>query len=319
MSTLSDRHAIVGEIGSTHLRFALADVDELTMDHYVSFRTSDFDSIELALNAYLISLPCRPGRMSLAVAGDVAEGQAHLAHLPWIFTDKRLQDAFGVPVVNLMSDIRAVSLAVPLLAEHELLRVAATVSPQPGPKAVVLIERDIETAIIVPNGRDWKVTCGRAADITFGVEDADELLVLNTIRSHPGRITVGKILTSTGLAALHDALRLRAGLNPSGWNISEITTAASLDERDPFAKEAVERFAAWLGRFAGDLAAAYGASGGVYLVGSLPNDLRDFLTDGPFRASFARAGGPSGFASTVPVYIVKAFNVGLRGATLALS
>ncbi|WP_454854565.1 glucokinase [Rhizobium binxianense] len=319
MLTLSDRHAIVGEIGSIHLRFAVADIDELTMDHYVNFRTGDFDSIELALNAYLTSLPARPARMSLAVAGDVAEGHARLFHLPWSFTGKRLQDAFSIPVVNLMRDIEAVSRCVPLLAQHELLRVGGTVPSRAGPKAIALVERDIEAAIALPTDRGWTTACGRVGDMSFGAADDDELLVIGTMRSERGGTALGSILTSTGLAALHDALRLRAGLEASGWNASEIVAAASLDEPDSYAKEAIRRFAIWLGRFAGDLVAAYGAAGGVYMVGSVPNDMRDFLTDGTFAASFTAAGGPSGLASTVPVYIVTASNVGLRGAALALS
>lgn len=319
MSTLSDRHAIVGEIGPTHLRFAVTDVDELTMDHYVNFRTGDFDSIELAIDAYLASLPARPVRMSLAVAGDVSKGQARLFHTPWSFTIKQLQDAFSIPEVNLMRDIEAVATCVPLLAPHDLLQVLGTGSLQLGPKAIALVERDIEVAIAVPTALGWAAACGRAAEMSFGAEDEEELLIVNIMRRGPGRISLGKVLTSTGLAALHEALRFHAGMNASGWSASEIVEAAVLDEPDPYASEALRRFATWLGRFAGDIAAAYGAAGGVYLVGSVPNDLRDLLAEAAFATSFMAAGGASGFASTVPVYIVKSSDVGLRGAALALS
>ncbi len=318
MSTLSNRHAVVGEIGPTHLRFAVADIDELTMDHYVNFRTGDFDSIELAIDAYLRALPDRPTRLSLAVAGEVADGKARLNHLPWSFTSKQLQDAFSIPV-TLMRDIEAVSRCVPLLAWHDLLQVGGAVSPRAEPKAVILVERDIEAAIAVPTSEGWTVACGRADQISFGAENEDELLLVNAMRSGQGRIVLGTMLTSIGLGALHDALRQRAGLNASDWGISEIVQAAALAEPDPYAGEALRRFANWLARFASDLAAAYGAGGGVYLVGRVPNDLRDILTDGPFATSLTAAGGPLGFASTVPAYIVMASNVGLRGAALALS
>ncbi|WP_064713613.1 glucokinase [Rhizobium bangladeshense] len=319
MPTLSDRHAIVGEIGPTHLRFAVADIDELAMDHYVNFRTADFDSIELAVNAYLTSLQDRPARMSLAVAGDIAGGHARLFHRPWSFTAKQLQDAFSIPTVSLMRDIEAVSRSVPLLTQHDLLQIGGAISPPVGPKAILLVERDVEVAAAVPVGPGWSVLLGRAGDISFGAEDGDELLALDSMRRGPGRIALRNVLTSTGLSGLYDALRQHAGLTASAWGVSEIIEAASLEEPDPHARETLQRFAAWLGRFAADLAAAYGAEGGLYLAGSMPNDLRDVLTEGTFAASFMAAGGPTGFASTVPVHVVTASNVALRGAALALS
>lgn len=318
MPILSDRHAVVGEISPTNLRFAVADIDELTMDHYVNFRTGDFASIELAVNAFLTSLPHRPARMSLAVAGDVAEGRAQLFHSPWSFTATQLQDTFSIPIVNLMRDIEAVSRAVPVLGQHDLLQVGEA-SPRIGPKAVMLVERDIETAITIPADHGLMIACGRAGDISFGAEDEDELLVINSMRRGPGRMTLRNLLTSTGLAALHDALRQHAGLNASGWQASQIVEAALLEEPDPHARQALYRFVSWLGRLGGDLTAVYGAAGGLYLVGNLPNALRDFLTDGTFSASFTASGGPSGFTSVVPVHIVTASNVALRGAALALS
>lgn len=317
MATRLDRHAIVGEIGSTHLRFAVADVDELTMDHYVNFRTADFHSVEQALNAYLKSLSHRPARASLAVAGHVTEDRAHVCRLSWTFTREQLQEALSIPVVNLISDINAVSLSIPLLAQHELVQIGGIAPPHLGPKAVVLVEKDIEAAITIPVGQEWKVICGRAGDISFGAEDEDELRLMESMRPGSGRMTLRGILTSTGLATLHNALRARAGLERSGWNASEIMAAASL-EQDPLAIEALKRFAVWLGRFAGDLATACGAVNGVYLVGCLPNDILDFLTNGPFRGSFVAAGGQSGLASNIPLYIVTASNAGLRGAALAL-
>ncbi|MBX5135339.1 hypothetical protein HJB80_22195 [Rhizobium lentis] len=319
MPMLSDRHAIVGEIGPTHLRFAVADIDELAMDHYVNFRTADFDSIELAVDAYLTSLQDRPAKMSLAVAGDIAGGHARLFHRPWSFSAKQLQNAFSIPTVSLMRDIEAVSRSVPLLTQHDLLQIGAAISPRVGPKAILLVERDVEVAAAVPVGPGWGTLLGRAGDISFGAEDGDELLVLDIMRRGPARITLRNVLTSTGLASLHDALRQHAGLGASTWGVSEIIEAASAEEPDPYASETLRRFTTWLGRFAGDLAAAYGAEGGLYLAGSLPNDLRNVLTEGTFTASFTAAGGPSGVASTVPVHIVTASNVALRGAALALS
>ena len=65
------RTAIAGEVGPTHVRFALIDMDELRLDHFVNFRCGDFTSIEQALASYLRSLPAHP---AWAAAGTLHAG-----------------------------------------------------------------------------------------------------------------------------------------------------------------------------------------------------------------------------------------------------
>lgn len=318
MPMLSDRHAVVGEIGPGHLRFAVADIDELVIDHYVNFKTSDFDSIEVALDAYFKSLPGQPGKISLAVAGDVSDNQARISHLPWTFSARELQNAFAVPSVRLMRDIDAVSSCVPTLPPHELVKLTSP-SPQSGPKGVVLLDRDLEAAMVAPHQHGWTVLHGRVGEMSFGADSNEELLLVQAMRHGIGRIALKRVLTSTGLTALYDALRLRSGLDAPSWSAFDIARAALSAEPDPIAHDALRHFANWLARFAGDLAAAYGAEGGIYLSGSLAIELREILRSEAFVESFSAAGGPDGFTSNVPVYLVTATNLALRGAALAIS
>jgi glucokinase len=48
---------------------------------------------------------------------------------------------------------------------------------------------------------------------------------------------------------------------------AEVVSRAHPD--DPVAREALDRFAVWLGRFAGDAAPFFGARGGVYIGGGI--------------------------------------------------
>ena len=71
MSSYS-RLALVGDVGGSHARFAISDVDELTISHYASFRRDLFASLEEAIGAYLKSVPQRPTMAGIAVASPLA-------------------------------------------------------------------------------------------------------------------------------------------------------------------------------------------------------------------------------------------------------
>ena len=63
-------------------------------------------------------------------------------------------------------------------------------------------------------------------------------------------------------------------------------TAAGLARTDALATEALDLFATYLGRFAGDLALVFMPKGGVYLAGGIPAKMAPALQSGAFREAF---------------------------------
>lgn len=91
------------------------------------------------------------------------------------------------------------------------------------------------------------------------------------------------------------------------------------NQRGCLAEEALALFVEWLGRFAGDMALAFGARGGVYLGGGIAPKIIPALEMDGFRKAFEAKGRLSSFLKTVPVHVIKATDAGLRGAAIALS
>ena len=81
----------------------------------------------------------------------------------------------------------------------------------------------------------------------------------------------------------------------------------------------VERFATWLGRFAGDAALFFGARGGVYLGGGIAPRMVDVLSAGPFRRAFEAKGRMAAYLAPIPAYVILAGDAALRGAAAALT
>jgi glucokinase len=127
-------------------------------------------------------------------------------------------------------------------------------------------------------------------------------------------VAVGDVLSSGGLVELERALSHR-GLEDRLTAAGVVKAAGQLDH--PGAREALKRFAGWLGGFAGDMALLYGAAGGVYIAGGMAPAMLDALSDGTFRTAFGAKGAASEVLAGIPVNVITAPDACLRGAALA--
>jgi glucokinase len=94
----------------------------------------------------------------------------------------------------------------------------------------------------------------------------------------------------------------------------------ALGGSDPNAREALERFAVWLGRFAGDAALFFGARGGVYIGGGIAPKMVDALSAGAFRRAFEAKGRMASYLGPIPVYVILiGTRAALKGAAAALA
>ena len=314
MSMSSARRAIVGEIGSHHLRFAVADVDELTMDHLVNFKTEDFTSVQQALFSYLKSLGAPPKVVSLAIAGSVEGDRAHVFNSRLTLSKKELQSALSLDRVEVATDAEAIAKVTELLSAHDLHQIAGAIQTGGGPRAVAIIGEGVRTAIAVSGGQKDIILSTRAGDMSFGAVDEDDRWFVEQMQEDSGGRTAGSLLSVDGLMALYNAASRQAGTSRSCSTVQEILTAAS-KHGDPLAIIALERYALWLARFSSDVTLATGARGGVYLAGDLPAKLVRFLDGGAFKATFEAARAMSG----VPVYVVTSLSASLRGAAMAIA
>ncbi len=106
-------------------------------------------------------------------------------------------------------------------------------------------------------------------------------------------------------------MQARAG----GGGVDVLARAAS---GDVVAGEALRVFITWLGRFAGNIALAFGARGGVYLGGGIAPRIIAALSAGPFREAFEQKGRMRAYLAPIPVYVIVAEFAALKGAAAAL-
>ncbi len=319
--TAHPRQALVGDIGGTNARFAIADVDELTVKHFASFRCDMFSSLRETIEGYLASVPHRPTMAGFAIAGPVTPEGVHLTNRNWTVTHEELRTATGVEKLHVVNDFEALALSLPYLTAHDLEKVCGG-EPQPDAAKIALGPgTGLGMAGLVPaKGGGWESVGGEGGHVSFSAESADEAAIAEHMRgSAEGHLSTEQMVSGPALPRLYAIVsELRGaggGKTPSAHDIVE----HALAQDDPIAEAVLDYFVKWLGRYAGDMALAFGARGGVYLGGGISPRIVDLLMKGSFQSAFTAKGRLSEYLEPIPVYVVKANDAGLRGVAVALS
>jgi len=312
------RQALVADIGGTNARFGIADIDQLTIAHFAIHRVDRFPSLEIAVKAYLDTIPDRPRIAAFAIAGPIAADIIRLTNAAWSFTRDGLLAATGADELFLVNDFEALALALPHLMPRDLHQIGGEASVERAAKAVIGPGTGLGVGGLVWSASGWTGVPSEGGHVTFAVENAEELAIVDRIRSGRERVSAERMICGPGLASLYRVLTEMKGGSTTGLSSVEVVGRA-LAETDPLAGAALRYFVTWLGRFAGDAALFYGARGGVYLGGGIPPKILDALTTGTFRAAFEAKGRMSGYLAPIPVYVIDAADAGLTGAAVALA
>lgn len=307
------RQALVADIGHTNMRFALADIDELTIRDFAVMSTPMFTGIAEALEAYLRTVPDRPSLVAMTVAGPVAEGTARLSRSAWSFGVDDIRRVIDAKVC-LVNDVEGLAMLLPHLVEHDVHALGGLRGDARGPALVLGVGTTVSLAGVVPTAGEPVIIGGQCDAIAFACQSEEELALVRTMPHQFSYVATGDVLSAAGLVALQHALNNGSGAPAS--NAAEVMHAASADHQAT-AQRALDQFASWLGGFAGDMTLAYGAAGGVYLAGGIPRAMLDQLRSGPFRAAFEAKGAATEMLAGVPVRVITAPDACLRAAALA--
>jgi glucokinase len=315
---LHSRHALVADIGGTFMSFAIADIDELTVDHFALLSSADFDSPMDAVERYLKSLSQRPDKASFAVAGKVEDDSATMTFRPWTITAEAIKAVTGAKTVTLVNDVEALALSLPHLTGDELIPITGQLIHEAAPKAVVSAGTGLGIAGLMKAHGIWFPFCGEGGQVAFPATRAGEFDLRKALRQD-AHLTAESVFSGAGLVALYVALARQEGTVAPRRTAPQIT-AAGLSGDDPIAAEAVRLMGTWFARFAGDVALLYGAQGGMYLAGGLSANIIPAMDRGAFLEAFADKGKHRSYLEAIPVNVIKTgADAGLRGAAVALA
>ena len=161
------------------------------------------------------------------------------------------------------------------------------------------------------------VISGEGGHSTLAAADDRQAAVLALLRGLFEHVSAERVLSGPGIVNLYRALCELDGHAPKPLQAAELTLEAA-QGLDTTCVQTMQMFVAFLGSFAGSMALAYGARGGVYIGGGIAPRLGVLLDPSVFRTHFEAKGRLRAYQQGIPSWLVTEAFPGLIGAAHAL-
>ena len=316
---LATQPFLAADVGGTHARVALVQVSrgsdfEIEVLAYAKFACNEFASLTELLKTFLTRDAHTTVRHCvLACAGQVIGDELLHDNLAWPIRLTQLRSALQFDDVAALNDFEAFGYALdgPLVRAGRLL--CGPDVRKPGPTLVIGPGTGLGAAVRLPGPAGASVLTTEAGQMDFAPHTVREREILASLAPRGGYVAYEHVTSGPGLLTLYTTLCALQGIAPR-LATPEAVTAAALAATDAQAAEAVEIFCATLGSFAGGLAMAFMATGGVYLGGGFLHSIFSLLERSAFVERFLHGRSVRSFLSRVPVRVMEHGRHGVLGA-----
>jgi glucokinase len=314
---MTERNLLIGDIGGTNARFALANRHYPGFHDVVEVQCSDFSTSGDAIRHYLERVGVESlGAICLAAAGPVVDHFIDVTNNHWTLSASSLASEFDVEVVQLLNDFEAIAYSVPFIGAEDRL----VVGPLQGTD---LDDRSFDVAILGPGtglgvaglssrkGTLLAIT-GEGGHVGFAPESDLQVELLRVLRGRFERVSAERLVAGSGIENIYTALLEIRGEAVEALRAAQIFEAAGSPGN---ACDAVHLFFEILGQVAGDLALTLGANDGVYIAGGIAKRYPDTLQNGAFRTAFESKGRHRHLMERIPTFLITHQQPGLLGAS----
>ena len=316
---MSDSCLLIGDIGGTNARFALADNAVPGYANELVLNCADFASAKLAIKHYLETAGVgKPDAICLAAAGPIVDHKVRFTNNDWVISVEELASEFSTDSVRLVNDFEAIAYSVPLLGSGDCMSIGL-------PDARELDEDNYTFAIMGPGTGLGAVGLCRRNGVTFPVaseagrsgfspESHMQIEMLSVMRERFDRVSVERLVSGPGLENIYWSLTRIHGEQRQHLSAAEVF-AKNTDNSDPRASEAVQMFFELLGQAIGDFALALGALDGVFVAGGIVQRYPELIENSRFRSGFENKGRYRSLMEGIPTQLIMHPNAGLLGAS----
>lgn len=311
------------DLGGTHARFALAEVDNgrvVSLGEACTLKAAEYASFQTAWEDFgrQAGRPL-PAALGLAFAGPVSGDVLKLTNNPWVIRPALMQEKLGVERFVIVNDFGAVGHAVAQLGPEHFRHLCGPNEDLPGEGVISIVGPGTGLGVAQLLRRDgrYHVIETEGGHIDFAPLDALEDKILAHLRKTHRRISVERLAAGSAIGNLYEALAAIEGRPISKQDDKTLWTLA-LSGEDSLAAAALDRFCLTLGAVAGDLALAQGASA-VVIAGGLGLRLADHLPRSGFADRFIAKGRFERRMDEMPVKLITYDQPGLFGAAAAFA
>ncbi len=309
---------LIGDIGGTNARFALAGSKQPGFSKEFVFRCADYASADSAIRQYLKEVGAgTPDVICLAAAGPIIEQRVRFTNNPWRIAASELKELFGISKVRLLNDFEAIAYSIPFLEKEDSMPFGL---PDPGP----LGDGDYTVGILGPGtglgtvglrkyGELLIPIASEAGHAGFAPESQVQIDMLSALRERYDRVSAERFVSGPGIENIYWALCRIHGEQRPQLEAAEIFAKGS-DRSNPRAAEAVQVFFEILGQVAGDYALALGARDGMFIAGGIVRRYPELLENSRFRSGFESKGRHRSLMERIPTRLILHEHPGLLGA-----
>ena len=317
------REIAVADVGGTHARFALAQIDGgrvVGLGEPIKLHTSEHGSFQLAWQEFGRRKGMElPTELAIAFAGPVGGEVLKLTNNPWVIRPYLMKERLGVDRFTIVNDFGAVAHAVANLPDEEFWRICGPDLPLPSEGVITIVGPGTGlgvAALLRKDGR-YDVIETEGGHVDFAPLDKLEDRILTLLRRSFRRVSVERIASGQGLWNLYESLGAIEKQPLTLHDEKELWTAA-LAGTDSLANAALDRLCLTLGSVAGDMALAQGGMA-VVIAGGVGLRLAEYLPKSGFQDRFIAKGRFERRMDEMPVKLITYPEPGLFGAAAAFA
>lgn len=308
-----NKYSLVGDIGGTNARLALCDMHTGSLHCSLTYSGLDYDSLEQVIAVYLRAQSVSIDLACIAIACPIQGDRVTMTNHTWSFSIVQMQENLGLKKLLVINDFTAVSMAIPMLVDEDIVQFGGGAALPGKPIAVFGAGTGLGVAHLVSIDDRWLSLAGEGGhmDLTSNSELEDKLL--QQLRNEFGHVSAERALSGPGIANIYNALVKSEQRIPEQLSAMQVSERALSGECED-CKKALNLFCVLMGRFAGNLALNLGTFGGVYIAGGVVPRFLAFFKSSAFRIAFEEKGRFKSYLRSIPVYLITHKQPGLLGA-----
>lgn len=307
------KYALVGDVGGTNARLALCNVKTGHISQVKTFSTLDYDNLETVIRYYLDEQQQHVIDGCIAIACPITNDWVEMTNYNWAFSTRQIKESLGLSHLEIINDFTAVSMAIPMLAESDIIQFGGKVPVKNKPIAIYGAGTGLGVSHLVQVDKRWVSLPGEGGHVDFAPNNVEEADILAVLHSELGHVSAERLLSGSGLVNLYRAIVKSDGREPDLLKPEDVTERA-LNYSCTDCRRALTFFCVIMGRFGGNLALNLGTFGGVYIAGGIVPRFLDFFKTSGFRAAFEDKGRFRDYLVDIPVYMIIHDQPGLLGA-----
>lgn len=309
--------ALVGDVGGTNARFALAEGDG-ALRHVRRLKVDEHARFEDALGAYLAGAPAGPETACIAVAGPASGDRVAFTNSQWIVDGSEVARAHGWRRCMVVNDFQAVSRYAPMAGEADCVLLKPGTPVEGAPVLTIGPGTGLGQGLLVPTRHGPVTVPTEGGHVVLAACDEAEAALLEAMGRRLGRpVTAEDAVSGAGLERLFEAVCEAEGLPAAPTDAPAISGAALAG--DGPARRAVHAFCRLLATTASNACLATGARGGVMVTGGILPRLVPLIEGSGFAARFEAEGKMRAYTAAVPVRLLTNGEGALRGAAALLA